>query len=357
MRIPVVLLSGVDPEAMAATMVGLQFDLPAAVACRHTIDVERGVLTRTVSDLTGIIETHEILLDHACVSCAIRADILPTLERLARDGRWHSIVAHLPVGAQAAQLCAALAHHTRVARFLRVSAAVTAVSAHEPVRDLLGDDLLAERGHHCAHDDRRGVGEVLAAMIEHADVVAFDAATGPVDPVARGLVRTLARPDAAVLDGVHDVGGEVLLGRLHQHERTLAWSSPVRTGALSEVRAEGVWRVDLQSLQPFHPGRLLDSLARLGTGAHRSRGCFWLPSRPGRALAWDGAGGQLSIGDHASWGVRRAFTRIVLTGVGTAPADLRPAFEHLLLAPGERFAGPDREDGLEPWLGPIREAA
>ncbi|TNM36196.1 cobalamin biosynthesis protein CobW [Nocardioides albidus] len=352
MRIPVVLLSGVDPDAMAATMVGLQFDLPSTVACRHHIDVERGMLTRTVSDLTGVVETHETLLEHACVSCAIREDILPTLERLARDGRWRSIVAHLPVGAEPAHLCAALDRDTRLARHLRVSAAVTALSARRPVRDLLGDDLLAERGHHCARDDRRGVGEVLAAMVEHADVVAFDDAA---EPVARGLVRTLARPDAAVLDGVHSLGGEVLLGRLHQHERTLAWSSPVRTDALGEVRADGVWRVDLQSLQPFHPDRLLESLEALGSGAHRSRGCFWLPTRPGRALAWDGAGGQLSIGDHASWGSRRAFTRIVLTGVGTAPAHLRPAFEHLLLGPGEEV--PRGEDGLEPWLGPIRDAA
>lgn len=354
MRVPVVLLGGVDPDAMATTMVGLQFDLPGAVACRHTIDVERGVLTRTVSDLDGIVETHETLLEHACVSCAIREDILPTLERLARDGRWQSIVAHLPVGAEAAHLCAALTWDTRLARFLRVSAVVTAVSARQPVHDLLGDDLLADRGHHCAHDDRRGVGEVLSAMVEHADVVAFD---DDVDPVARALVRALARPDAAVLEGVHGLGGDVLTGRLHHHDRTDAWTSPVRTDALREVRAEGVWRVDLQSLQPFHPDRLLESLERLGGGAHRSRGCFWLPSRPGRALEWDGAGGQLSIGDHASWGGRRPFTRIVLAGVGVAPPHLRPAFDELLLAPGEPATWSAGEDGFEPWLGPIREAA
>lgn len=354
MRVPVVLLGGVDPDAMAATMVGLQFDLPNAVACRHAIDVERGVLTRTVSDLTGVVETHETLLEHACVSCAIREDILPTLERLARDGRWESIVAHLPVGAEAAHLCAALTWDTRLARFLRVSAVVAAVGSRHPVRDLLGDDLLAERGHHCAHDDRRGVGEVLSAMVEHADVVAFD---DVVDPVARGLVAALARPDAIVVEGCHALGGEVLTGRLHQHTRTDAWTSPVRTEALPDLRAEGVWRLDLQSLQPFHPDRLLDSLERLGAGAHRSRGCFWLPSRPGRALEWDGAGGQLSIGDHASWGLRTPFTRIVLAGVGAAPAHLREAFDELLLAPGEAMTWPAGEDGFEPWLGPIREVA
>lgn len=354
MRVPVVLLAGVDPDAMAATMVGLQFDLPGTVACRHAIDVERGVLTRTVSDLGGVIETHETLLEHACVSCAIREDILPTLERLARDGRWHSIVAHLPVGAEAAHLCAALTWDTRLARFLRVSAVVTAVAGQHPVRDLLGDDLLADRGHHCAHDDRRGVGEVLAAMIEHADVVALDDTAAP---VARDLVRTLARPDAAVVDGVHQLGGDTLLGRLHQHTRTEAWTSPVRTDALPVVPAEGVWRLDLQSLQPFHPERLLESLERLGAGPHRSRGCFWLPTRPGRVLEWDGAGGQLSIGDHGAWGSRRPFTRIVITGVGAAPAQLRPAFADLLLGADESAGRTDAEDGFEPWLGPIRKVA
>src|SRR5699024_2303745 len=116
----------------------------------------------TVSDITGVLEEQETLLDHACVSCAIREDILPTLERLARDGRWQTIVAHLPVGAAPANLCGGLAWDTRLARFLRVSAVVTAVHAGDPVRDLLSDDLLVDRGHHCSREDRRGVGEVLA---------------------------------------------------------------------------------------------------------------------------------------------------------------------------------------------------
>ncbi len=359
MRVPVVLLCGVDPDPMATTMVGLQFDLPGAVAVRHQIDVDRQVLTRTVSDVNGVVEQHEVELEHACVSCAIREDIVPTLERLARDGRWQSIVAHLPVSAEAARLCAALAWDTRLARFLRVSAVVTAMSATHPVRDLLGDDLLADRGRHCAHDDRRGVGEVLAAMVEYADAVVLD---GDPDPVARGLVAALARPGVPVVAGSHTIDGSALVGHLHQHAQTDAWTSAVRTDALPDVRVEGVWRVDLQSVQPFHPERLLDLLEEIGGGAHRSRGCFWLPSRPDRALEWDGAGGQLSIGDHASWGRRTPFTRIVVTGVGVAPHGLRPAFDAMLATPEEADRRMVRgwqvaEDGFEPWLGPIRKVA
>lgn len=359
MRVPVVLLSGVDPAAMATTMVGLQFDLPDAVAVRHHIDVDRQVLTRTVSDMTGVVEQHETLLEHACVSCAIREDILPTLERLARSGRWRSIVAHLPVGAEAAQVCRVLSWEARLARFLRVSAVVAALGAAAPVRDLLGDDLLADRGLHSSHEDRRGVGEVLASMVEYADTVVIDGAT---EPVARGLVAALARPGVPIVEGCHDLDGATLGGRLHEHTRTEEWTSPVRRDALPAVRTEGVWRLDLQSLQPFHPDRLLESLGGLGGGVHRSRGCFWLPTRPGRAVTWAGAGGQVSIGNHGSWGRHTPFSRIVITGVGAAPAHLRPVFDEILVRSGEPGSrerpGPAVvEDGLEPWLGPIRDAA
>ena len=309
MLTPVVLVTGVDPDAMATTTVGLQFGLPGAVAVRHHIDVERQVLTRTVSDLSGVLEQHEITLEHACVSCAIREDVLPTIERLARAGRWQGIVVHLPVGGEAGQVCWVLARETRFARLLRVSAVVAALSTQ--------------------------------------------------DPVAHGLVRTLARPDATIVSGASDLDDAALTGGLHQHSRTEAWTAPTRTHDLPVTGAEGVWQLDLRASRPFHPGRLLDSLEQLGTGPHRSRGCFWLPSRPGRIIAWDGAGGQLSIGHHGPWGDQVPFTRIVMTGVGVAPAHARSAFAAMLVHPSENR--PERwgqsEDGFEPWLGPVRDAA
>lgn len=355
MRVPVVVLAGVDPVAVAATTVALQFDLPDTVVVRHHIAVDRQVLTRTVSDAGGALEERRVELEHACVTCAIREDIVPTLDRLARDGRWQSVVVHLPVGAEPRQLCTVLAQDSRLARFLRVSAVVTVVSAAHPVRDLLGDDLLVERGHHCSHDDTRGVGEVLSAMVEYADAVVFD---GPVQPVARGLVETLARPGAEVVEGAGSLEVARLVGRLHQHSTNESWVAPARRGPLPLVPAEGVWQVDLRSPLPFHPGRLLTSIESIGGGAHRSRGCFWLPTRPGQVLQWDGAGGQLSIGQHGSWGQHSRLTRLVVTGVGIAPPQLRHAFADLLVRPGEDARlGDGGEDGFEPWLGPIRRVA
>lgn len=356
MRIPVTLITGVDPDPMATTMVSLMWDLPHAVAVRHHIDVGRRVLVRMVSDVTGIIEHQEINLAHACVSCALREDVIPTLARLARDGRWTSILAHLPVGAAADQICSVSSLDHQLASCLRISSVVVALRGETVVEDLLGNGLLRERGLESSEDDNRGIGEVAAAMVEYADVTVLDgdAASSAVD-----LVRALARPDARIVHGSNQITAQLLEG-LHEHSRTCAWVDPHRALALTSTSSPRVWRLDLRSALGFHPERLLEDLESLGGGRHRSRGCFWLPTRPGQSLVWDGAGGQLSIGNGEPWGHRAPMTRIVITGLGAPLGHLGRSFERLLLTPTEARVSRSllvHSDGFEAWLGPVRDVA
>lgn len=355
MRASVVLVTGVDPAPMAAVTLGLQWDLPAAVAVQHTIDPGRQVLIRVVSDMGGVLEREEIELEHACVTCAIREDVVPTLERLARDGRWKTVLAHLPVGAEADQVCHVVHADTRLARHLRISSTIAALDGASLVDDLLGDTLLREVERHSSVDDTRGVGEVACAMVEYADLVVL---TGSPDVTGRDLVRTLARPGVPVLEGAENLAGEQALEHLHDHEEAAAWVAANFDGDLPEPASDRVWRIDLYSPRAFHPERLLADLEQIGGGDHRSRGCFWLPSRPGQVLVWDGAGGQLSIGTGRPWGRQRPFTRIVVTGVGEPAVGLEGAFEAMLLGPDlEGRQWRLAEDGFEPWLGEIRRSA
>jgi G3E family GTPase len=341
---------------MAAVAVGLQWDLPNAVAIHHAIDPGRQVLSRIVSDTSGVLEREEIELEHACVTCAIREDIVPTIERCARDGRWKSVIAHLPVGAEADQVCAVVHHDTRMARHFRIASTICALDGSSITADLLGDTLLRELERNSSEDDTRGMGEVACAQVEFADLVVL---TELVEPVGRDLVRTLARPDARIIDGAEHVSGTLATSGLHDHEAARAWTDPTYDAALPAPVSDQVWQLDLRSPRAFHPERLFRDLEKLaGEEYFRSRGCFWLPSRPGRALVWDGSGGQLSIGTGQPWGRRAPFTRLVLTGVGEPPAGVEQVFENLLLGPDlEGRSWNVAEDGFEPWLGGIRDIA
>ena len=358
MRTPLVVVTGVDPVAMDSAMVSLSWDLPRAVAVRHRIDPHSQVLTRTVSDATGVLEQEQVPLEHACVSCALREDILPTLERLARADRWSSIVSGLPTATEAPLLTHALERDTRLARHLRLSSVVAALGGAELPGDLLTDGLLRERDLHTNPGDARGTGEVACAQVELADVVVVDGETGA---AGGDLVRALARPDALVVVGSAQLDGTAIVERRHQHALATAWCSPAVGAEVPPLAPGAAWRLDLSSPRPFHPDRLLEQVARLGGGPHRSRGHFWLPTRPGALLEWSGAGGQLSIGSRGHWGGRTPVTRLVLTGLGTVPQELVVAYDDLLLTPTEALLDERgwavAEDGLEPWLGEIRSAA
>ncbi|MFT3886883.1 MAG: GTP-binding protein [Arachnia sp.] len=362
-KVPVLLVSGVNEAAMLASTVSLQFGLPDTVAVRHTIDPGRQVLTRTVSDVTGVIEHEEINLAHACVTCAVREDIVPTLERLARSGRWPSIVACLPIAAEAASVCRALHWSPRTAAHVSIAAVVAALDGSTLLEDLLDGDLLDERGLATSDDDRRGVAEVACAMVEYADVVSLTEGAPTAEEDA--LVAALARPRVPVVEDPSLLDAAALALGVHRHQATEAWVADVRDGDLPPLPHPGAWRLDLTSDRPFHPARFQDELARLGGGPHRSRGCFWLPTRPGDVCAWDGAGGQASVGLAHPWqhGEPR-LTRIVVTGVEGASglrSEVAAAFERCLVTAEELAArGPawnDSWDGLEPWLGPIDRVA
>jgi G3E family GTPase len=357
MRKPLVVVTGVAADAMDEAMLSLSWDAPRAVTVRHRIDPWTQVLTRTVSDVDGIVERAETELAHACVTCAVREDVLPTLERLSADDRYESLIACLPTGAAADQVSAVLAGRSRLSSRLRLATVVAALTAQQVVPDLLGDDLLCERDVHSGPDDRRGHGEVACALVEAADAVVLTGDEAGQEEL--DLVRALARPETTIHRGIEELGASSVDAR-RDHRRAAAWCATAGTPPLPPLGPSLAWRLDLSAERAFHPQRLLDQVSRLGGGRHRSRGCFWVPTRPWLLGEWAGAGGQLSIGSGGEWGTQPPRTRLIMTGIGRPPADLVAAFDDLLLTPQEdRRAGGwcSTEDGLEPWLGLIGRVA
>ncbi|WP_029067951.1 GTP-binding protein [Jonesia quinghaiensis] len=354
---PVILVTGTCTESMAAATMTMQWDLPGAVVVRHDIDVVKGRLYRIVSDASGVIE-HVILdLEHACVSCAIREDIVPTLRRLSDARRWGAIIAHLPVGAEALQVCRVAAWDDETSRHLHISAVVTTINGPQTLDDLMGNDLLVERGVHSAEDDSRGVAETQCAMVEHADMVIT---VGRAGRTGEELLRALARPGVPLVRGIERVDTSLLMKGVHDHKASEQWIAQVRRGHVPTPTSDDVWTLDLNSTMPFHPERLLEHIERLGGHNFRARGCFWLPTRPEYVCAWDGAGGQLSIGTWSHWEHATPLSRIVVTGTGEGRDELERAFRESLVTDVEAvsygLAWDTHEDGLEPWLGDIAVA-
>lgn len=358
MSVPVLVVTGVTPLAMERALVTMTWDLPGAVGVRHTIDVDRQALTRVVSDASGVIERVEIDLDHACASCALREDVVPTLIRLAEDGRWSSIVAALPVGVDATAVCRMAEYDSDLRSAITVSSVVAVLDGPRWEADLLGDELMRERGVATSAEDGRGVAEALSYLVEYADVVV---GVGGLPEDGRDLAGVLARPTAEIVADHLDLATGDLIIRTRELDAGERWVDPLDTCPIGVVENGIAWTIELRSDRPFHPGRLHDHLLALGGGPRRSRGSFWLPSRPGFTVEWSGAGGQLSIGEALEQRRGRPLTRLLVSGIDEGVDDLLETFAACLLTDEEiardGVAWSVADDGFTPWLGPIRHAA
>ncbi|MDQ1307137.1 MAG: hypothetical protein QG671_2969 [Actinomycetota bacterium] len=377
--VPVLTVCSVDPVLRDSACTGLLLDLPGALAVRHDLqplDDGASLLRRTVFDASGTLEHVETRLEHGCLSCALREDVLPTLLRLAQE-RPSALVLALPVTAEPLPVVKALtaSTHTDPPWFalsqaqwqaeartgLRVAAVVAALDGDALEEDLFGDDDVADRGMALSEFDDRGMGEALSRHLEYADAILV---AGRATPRQRTILAHLALPElAAEVSPLHEADATRLLAM------TRPLSDPrgdlLRTEPSGSADAYGVWSVDLCSDRPLHPDRLLERIEDLGCGRTRACGHFWVPTRPRNACAWDGAGGQLSIGTIGPWPPgRRPITRLVVTGTdgsewSRTPQDLRSIFDTVLLDDAEMARGSrwwaNRPDSLDPWLGDPHE--
>lgn len=363
--VPLAVLATIDPLIRDGVIVNLAMDAPGLVALRYDIldDEDGGALRRVVTDAGGVVEDLRVPLEHACLSCAIREDAVPTLARLAAARRWTALLLALPVSAESLAVTGSLGALTRRGQVLhgaRLASVVCAVELDAAEHDLLGDELLAERGLGLTRDDGRSVAEALAAQLHHADVVVTLGEPAEL-PVASDLLDHVRARDGLRLDGLYRLSPELLLDTRHDAELAGRRLDPMTVEPGDGPIGHGVWSLDLRSPRPFHPERLVDGIERLGTGRLLSRGRFWVPTRPDSVCVWEGAGGQLGIGELGRWGRRTPSTRLLFTGTGDERPGLLAAFEELLLSPQELARGlapwHGRVDVLAPWLGDRSSAA
>lgn len=360
MSAPIIPVAAMEPLTRDLACFHLQLEHPGCIVVRHEItpdaDEPSGVIRRVVSDETGILLDEERTLSHCCLNCAAKADVVPTLAA-ALQRQPAAIVWALPLTADPNPMLFEITEALGDGRLHGAHLAHCVAVADE--RDLLlglfGDDTLAEREAGFGLVDERAWGEAWCQQLEFADVVAT---LGAPDARSATVLRHLVAPDAH-LTTLDELGA--LARTRHDHDRAKRRVTPQTWPRPAAEDGEGVWTVLLESSRPLHPGRFSAGIEGIGAGQLRSRGAFWLASRPECAGAWDGSGGQVSIGDAGLWdGTPR--TRILVTGID--PADrsrVLRAFADMVLTPAEMAHAHHLRgrDELDPWLGvyPFAEAS
>ncbi len=262
----------------------------------------------------GLSRTEERLVEmsNGCICCTLRDDLLLEVRRLAEEGRFDALLIESTGVSEPMPVAATFDFRSESGESLgdvaTIDTLVTVVDAHNLLADFGSTDFLAARGQAAGPDDERRLVSLLTEQIECANVVVINK-TDLVDATRLGHVRTLVaalNPRARV---VQTARGQVALEHifdtrlfnLEQAQALPGWVQALEGGHVPESQAYGLHSFVYRAREPFHPQRLHDFLQTPMAGLIRSKGYFWLATRPDWVGSLSGAGKLLHIEPAGRW--------------------------------------------------------
>jgi len=284
-----------------------------------------------------LARTEERLVEmtNGCICCTLRDDLLEEVAALAAQGRFDYLLIESSGISEPMPVAATFAVPGPDGRTLlegaRLDTMVSVVDAAGFLTELGAGDDLAERGLDAYEDDERTVSDLLVDQVEFADVLLVnktdlvtaeeadrvEAAVRRLNPMAR-----VARIEHGRIDPRELVGAGLF--DLERASRAPGWVAELNGDHVPETEEYGISSLVFRADRPFHPARLWHLVSeRFDRGEFgtvlRSKGFFWLATRPVTTGLWSQAGPVARFEPSGVWDPADG------AAAGYAPEDLAGA--------------------------------
>ena len=248
-------------------------------------------------------------MSNGCICCTLREDLLIEVAKLAKQGCFDNLVIEstgisepLPV---AETFTFSDEEDVSLSDIADLDTMVTVVDGVNFLKDYEEAKFLQDTGESLGEDDERSVADLLVEQVEFADVILMskvDLVTAEEVERLKAILGTL-NPDAKLLPIAH---GEVDLGSVlntglfdfERAQQAPGWLKQMRGEPVPETEEYGISSFTYCARKPFHPEKFYNFLH--GTEGYgkllRSKGYFWLATRPEFAGQWSQAGGIARYG-------------------------------------------------------------
>jgi G3E family GTPase len=251
-------------------------------------------------------------MSNGCICCTLREDLLKEVAALAKEGRFDQLVIESTGISEPLPVAETFTFEdedgTSLAKVARLDTMVTVVDAYNFLRDYASSDLLGERGESLGEEDTRTVVDLLIDQIEFCDVIVVNKAdlVSEADLARLASILHTLNPRAKIeiarfgklpLDRVLGTG----LFDFEAASEAPGWLKEMRGEHVPETEEYGITSFAYQARRPFHPRRFWNLIHSEWEGVVRSKGYFWLASRPEFAGSWSQAGGACRHGAAGYW--------------------------------------------------------
>lgn len=276
------------------------------------VNIDAGLVAREQT----LSRTEEKLVEmsNGCICCTLREDLMVEVEKLARENRFDYLLIEStgisePIPVAQTFTFKDEENNIDLSQFAYIDAMVTVVDAFNFFNDFGSAEKLADRALTDDAADTRTIVNLLTDQIEFADILVLNK-VDMVDAETLGILRAALKklnPGARILEarfGQVDPAQLLQTGLFdfEKAESAAGWIQELQNDHVPETLEYGIGSFVFRDLRPFHPERFWRYISQQFHGnIIRSKGLFWLASRPHQALNWGQAGGSLRADSAGVW--------------------------------------------------------
>ncbi len=277
---------------------------------------EVNIDARFIENENTLSRTDEKLVEmsNGCICCTLREDLMIEVERLANENRFDYLLIESTGISEPIPVAQTFNFESEdgaidLSRFSFIDTMVTVVDAFNFLKDFSSADYLSTRNLTEMEEDNRTIVNLLTDQVEFADVIILN----KIDMVTENQLKELY----AILGKLNNAArilpaknanvplNEVINTGLFDYakaEASAGWIKELENEHIPETEEYGIGSFVFRSKKPFHPERFLNYISNeFPPSIIRSKGLFWLASRPDQALAWSSAGGSCKADYAGVW--------------------------------------------------------
>ncbi len=278
---------------------------------------EVNVDAELVKNENTLSRTEEKLVEmsNGCICCTLREDLMIEVERLAKENRFDYLLIEstgISEPVPVAQTFSFVDEDNGIdlSKFSYIDTMVTVVDAFNFFKDFGSPETLMDRNLTDMEGDYRTIVNLLTDQIEFANVIILnktDLVTAEHLGILKAAIHKL-NPSARILESSFGKISpkEILntgLFNFEEAEQSAGWIEELNKDEHTpETEEYGISSFVYRTKKPFDPKRFWQYVEKKFPGTIiRSKGLFWLASRPEQALVWSQAGGSLKADSAGVW--------------------------------------------------------